>query len=79
MNPLFNAINGKSSVQNVSPNNSNFMQEVMTAYKSGKINEFGEKQFQENPQFRQFIETMKGKNPFQVAKANGIDLTRFMK
>ena len=79
MNPLFNAINGKSSVQNVSPNNSNFMQEVMIAYRSGKINEFGEKQFKENPQFRQFVQMMKGKNPFQIAKENGLDLTRFMK
>lgn len=76
MNPLMMAMQGVN--QNTS-NGQNFMNQAMQAYKNGTINQFGEEQFQNNPQFRQFVENMKGKNPFQIAKANGIDLTRFMK
>lgn len=76
MNPLMMAMQGANSQPT---QKSDFMAQAMQAYKNGTINQFGEKQFQENPQFRQFVENMKGKNPFQIAKANGIDLTRFMK
>lgn len=76
MNPLMMDMQGASAP---AKQNSDFMAQAIQAYKNGTINEFGERQFQENPQFRQFIETMKGKNPFQIAKENGVDLTRFMK
>lgn len=76
MNPLMQAMRGTNQT---AANNKDFMTQAMQAYRNGTINQFGEKQFQENPQFRQFIENMKGKNPFQIAKANGVDLTRFMK
>lgn len=76
MNPLMMAMQGA----NAQPQqNSEFMAEAMKAYKNGTINQFGEKQFQENPQFRQFVENMRGKDPFQIARANGIDLARFMR
>lgn len=76
MNPLMMAMRGTN---HPAANNQDFMAQAMQAYRNGTINQFGEKQFQENAQFRQFIENMKGKNPFQIAKANGVDLTRFMK
>ena len=76
MNPLMMAMQGANKSENQKPD---FMSQAIQAYRNGTINQFGEKQFQENPQFRQFVENMKGKNPFQIAKENGIDLTRFMK
>lgn len=76
MNPLMMAMQGANSQNR---NNSDFMTQAMQAYKNGTINQFGESQFRNNPQFRQFVENMKGKDPFQIAKANGVDLSRFMK
>lgn len=75
MNPLFQAMNTK----NASTNNSDFMAQAMQAYRNGTINQFGEKQFNENPEFRKFIESMRGKDPFQIAKQSGFDLSKFMK
>lgn len=75
-NPLMQMMGGTSQP---SQQSSDFMAQAIQAYRNGTINQFGEKQFQENPQFRQFIENMKGKNPFQIAKANGMDLGQIMK
>ena len=72
MNPLFQAMNG---------GNMGKMQQiagVMQMLKSGNPELIAQQMMQSNPQFRQFVEANKGKNPEQVAKENGIDLGSFM-
>lgn len=71
MNPLFQAMNG---------GNMGKMQQiagVMQMLKSGNPEQIAQQMMQSNPQFRQFMERNKGKSPEQVAKENGIDLSRF--
>ena len=71
MNPLFQAMNG---------GNMGKMQQiagVMQMLKSGNPEQIAQQMMQSNPQFRQFMEQNKGKTPEQVAKENGIDLSRF--
>lgn len=71
MNPLFQAMNG---------GNMGKMQQiagVMQMLKSGNPEQIAQQMMQSNPQFRRFMEANKGKSPEQVAKENGIDLSRF--
>lgn len=71
MNPLFQAMNG---------GNMGRMQQIagfMRMLKSGNPEQIAQQMMQSNPQFRQFVESNKGKTPEQVARENGIDLSQF--
>lgn len=52
---------------------------LMQMLKSGNPAQIGQQMMQQNPQFRQFVEANKGKDPMQVARENGIDLSQYMK
>ena len=71
MNPLFQAMSGGGKMQQVSG--------LLQMLKSGNPQQMFQQMIQTNPQFRQFMEQNKGKDPMQVARENGIDLSRFLK
>lgn len=71
MNPLFQAMSGGGKMQQVSG--------LMQMLKSGNPQQIAMQMMQTNPQFRQFMEQNKGKDPMQIAKENGIDLSKFLK
>lgn len=74
MNPLMSALNG--GVQNSANNN---MMSFFQMLKNGNPEHIAKNLMQNNPQFRQFMEANKGKNPEQVAKEHGIDLAQIMR
>lgn len=47
--------------------------------KSGNPEQIAQRLMMQNPQFRQFVEANRGKNPEQVAKEHGFDLSAIMK
>lgn len=71
MNPLFQAMSGGGKMQQVSG--------LMQMLKSGNPQQIAMQMMQTNPQFRQFMEQNKGKDPMQIARENGIDLSKFMR
>ena len=72
MNPLMMAMQGANSPANKMGQIAN----VMKMLKSGNPEMIAHQMMQSNPQFRQFVETNKGKSPEQVAKEYGIDLNQ---
>lgn len=72
MNPLFQAMNQR-------PNNMSNVMNVIKQLRSGNPAQIAQQMMMQNPQFRQFMEQNKGKDPMQVAKDNGIDLSQFIK
>lgn len=72
MNPLFQAMNQR-------PNNMSDVMNVIKQLRSGNPAQIAQQMMMQNPQFRQFMEQNKGKDPMQVAKDNGIDLSQFIK
>lgn len=58
-------------------NNSIFS--LINSLKSGNPDIIFNQMMNNNPNFRSFMEQNKGKSPDQVAKENGIDISRFMK
>lgn len=71
MNPLFQAMSGGGKMQQVSG--------LLQMLKSGNPQQMFQQMIQTNLQFRQFMEQNKGKDPMQVARENGIDLSQFLK
>lgn len=71
MNPLFQAMSGGGKMQQVSG--------LLQMLKSGNPQQMFQQMIQTNPKFRQFVEHNKGKDPMQVARENGIDLSQFLK
>lgn len=71
MNPLFQAMSGGGKMQQVAG--------LMQMLKSGNPQQIAMQMMQTNPQFRQFMEQNKGKDPIQIARENGIDLSKFMR
>lgn len=72
MNPLMQAMQGAN-------NPANNIQSVINMLKSGNPQQIAMNMMNQNPRFRQFMESNKGKTPEQVARENGIDLSQFMK
>lgn len=72
MNPLFQAMNQR-------PNNMSNVMNVIKQLRSGNPAQIAQQMMMQNPQFRQFMEQNKGKDPMQVAKDYGIDLSQFIK
>lgn len=70
MNPLMNAMNMGNGMNNGLVN-------IMRLLKSGNPEQIAQQMMQQNPKFKQFIESNKGKTPEQVAKENGVDLSQF--
>lgn len=70
MNPLMMAMNGSNGKM------AQAMQ-VMKMLRSGNPEQIAQQMMQSNPQFRKFVEENKGKDPMQVARENGIDLSKF--
>lgn len=74
MNPLMNAMSGKAP----QAGGNNGLANIMRLLKSGNPEQIAQQMMQQNPQFRQFIESNKGKSPEQVAKEHGINLNQIM-
>lgn len=73
MNPLMMAMQGA----NARPaNNTGEIGNIVKMLRSGNPEQIAMNLMQKNPQFRQFIEQNKGKTPEQVARENGIDLSK---
>lgn len=72
MNPLMMAMQGASN----SNNKMGQIASLMKMLRSGNPDHIGPVMMQNNPQFRQFMEANKGKDPVQVAKEHGIDLSQ---
>lgn len=70
MNPLMNAMNMGNGMNNGLVN-------IVRLLKSGNPEQIAQQMMQQNPKFKQFIESNKGKTPEQVAKENGVDLSQF--
>lgn len=73
MNPLMMAMQGASAPVNKMGQ----VASLMKMLQSGNPEQVFQHMMQNNPQFRQFVETNKGKTPEQVAWENGIDLSQF--
>lgn len=52
----------------------NIAMQAVSAYKSGKLDEFAQQLYQTNPQFRQYADQNKGKTLGQIAQENGVNL-----
>lgn len=50
---------------------------VMQMLRGRNPQEVFNQMMQSNPQFRQFVESNKGKSPEQVAQEHGVDLSQF--
>lgn len=70
MNPLMVAMNMGNGMNNGLVN-------IVRLLKSGNPEQIAQQMMQQNPKFKQFIESNKGKTPEQVAKENGVDLSQF--
>ena len=73
MNPLMQAMNGARTNMNI-----NQVSNLMKMLRSGNPAQIAQNMMMQNPQFRQFMEQNKGKDPMQVAKENGIDINKIM-
>lgn len=73
MNPLMLAMQGANSPMNKMGQVAN----VLKMLRSGNPEQIAQQMMQSNPQFRQFVETNRGKTPEQVAREHGIDLSQF--
>lgn len=80
MNPLANQIFGSSSnMQNmIGGNQMQALSNIMRMAKSKSPEQAFMSLMQSNPQFSQFMQSVKGKTPEQVAKENGIDLNQVL-
>lgn len=86
MNPLMQAMAG--SMGNKSPfppkvvnalraaGTLNIAMQAWNAYKSGKLDEYAQKLYQTNPQFRAYADQNKGKTLGQIAQENGVDINQ---
>lgn len=52
----------------------NIAVQAFQAYRSGKLDEFAQKLYSQNPEFRKFADANKGKTLGQMAQENGVDL-----
>lgn len=78
MNPLFQAMNsGAPAARPANPLGN--VQNLVRMLRSGNPQQMAENLLRQNPQFRQFMEENKGKDPMQVAREHGLDLSRFMR
>ena len=71
MNPLMNAMNMGNGMNNGLVN-------IMRLLKSGNPEQIAQQMMQQNPKFREFIESNKGKSPEQVAQEYGLNLNEIM-
>lgn len=68
MNPLMQAMTGGRMNQAM---------DMLRMLKNGNPQQMFQSMMQNNPQFRQFVESNNGKTPEQVAQEHGIDLSQF--
>lgn len=71
MNPLMMAMQGTARPGNRMGQIASLMQML----RSGNPEQIAMQMMRNNPQFRQFMEANKGKDPMEVARENGIDLS----
>ena len=71
MNPLWQQINPLNSAQI----NINSMQSIISLMRSKNPSEVTTMLLNSNPQFKEFYETNKNKNPEEIAKEYGIDFS----
>lgn len=72
MNPLMMAMQGANNPMNKMGQVAN----VIKMLRSGNPEQIAQQMMQSNPQFRQFVESNRGKTPEQVAREHGIDLNQ---
>lgn len=73
MNPLIQSI----SAAPANPSVSN-LGNIIRMLRSGNPQQMAANLMQNNPQFRAFVESNKGKTPEQVAQEHGVDLGQIM-
>lgn len=73
MNPLMMAMQGASRPGNKMGQ----IASLMRMLRAGNPEQIAMQMMQNNPQFRQFMEANKGRDPMEVARENGIDLSNF--
>lgn len=78
MNPLANAMGAISAAKPTS-NGMGRLMNIARMVKNGNPEQIAQNLMQQNPQFRQFVESNKGKSPEQVAQEHGFDLSAIMK
>lgn len=54
----------------------NIAMQAWNAYKSGHLDEFAQKLYETNPQFRAYADQNKGKTLGQIAQENGVDINQ---
>lgn len=69
LSQMFNQQQGK-------PQN-NLLNQLNDIRKQGPSNVLFSQMYQNNPQFRQFADSMKGKTPDQAFRENGLDFNQF--
>ena len=74
MNPILSLLNNSNSQNLLSQ-----IQSINNMLNGKNPDELFTQLTQNNPQFRQFYEANKNKTPEQIAKENGIDLTKLLK
>lgn len=72
MNPLMTAM---QKFNNVSQN-MNQLKHIIQLLQKGNPDQIATHMMQNNPQFRKFVESNKGKTPEQISKEYGIDLNQ---
>lgn len=75
MNPIISMLTKQSNSQNLLSQ----IQSINNMLNGKNPDELFTQLMQNNPQFRQFYEANKNKTPEQIAKENGIDLTKLLK
>ena len=66
MNPLLMAMQGLGQATT--------LVQAIQAYKNGTLEQLAQKEMQNNPKFREFVEANRGKSQEQIAQEMGVDL-----
>lgn len=70
MNPLISSLPTNPSAPN--------LENIIRMLRSGNPQQMAANLMQNNPQFRAFVESNKGKTPEQVAQEHGVNLSEIM-
>ena len=68
---------GNILFQNNKPKNNTLIDQLNQIRQQGPSNVIFNQMYQNNPQFKQFADSMQGKTPEQAFKENGLDFNQF--
>lgn len=78
-NPLMQMMGGPVAPQNNAAGGLASLGNIARMLRTGNPEQIGRQLMQQNPQFRAFVQANQGKDPMQVAKEHGVDLSAIMK